>query len=85
MIFNQMEFLFSIDFCYFTTNVEFTKISINFLELLFNIAEERSAIEWATDRSVPVAAVLPEEVLIFVEDELVVAVALGDKKHEFIE
>ena len=79
MILDEVEFLFSIDICDFSSNMEISQNFINFIELFFDVCKERSGIKLTTDWSVPIPAMFFENLLISIEDKFVIVFALGDK------
>ena len=71
-----MELLLCVNLGDFASNVEFSKDFVDFIDLFFDVCENRRAVKGARDRCVPISAVFSEDVLILVEDKLIVVVAL---------
>jgi hypothetical protein len=80
-----MEALLRVDLVDLATNIHFSEDGINFAHLFLDFGEYWGAIEGATDTVVPIAALFPQDVLVSVLDEVLVAVALGNEEDELAE
>lgn len=68
MVFNQVESFLRIDLVDFATNIHLPKNLIDSAHLLINVSEDRRTVEFAADAAVPIAALLPKNVLVAVDD-----------------
>ena len=60
MIFYQVELLLSINFSDLSSDVKVSQYFVDFVDLFFDVSEDRSAIEGAWDGCVPVPAMFSE-------------------------
>ena len=80
-----MELFLGIDLGNLAPDVHIAQYLIDFADLLFHFGEEGGAFKGTGDGGVPVPTMLPEDVLVLVEDQFIVGGSLRDQKYEFLE
>lgn len=82
VVLDEVELLVGVDLTDFASDVHGSEDVVDFAHLFFDFCEERSALEGAADGIIPIPGMLPEDFLIPVVDEVVVAVALGNEQYK---
>lgn len=85
MVLYKMEFFLCVNLTDFPSNIHLTENFIHLASLLFDLSKDRGAIKGAADHWVPVSTVFSQYLLVFVDDELLIGIALRNKKNKFIE
>ena len=76
MVLNEMKLLVWLNFADFASDVKRLKDIVDFWEFFFKRGEDRCAVEGAGDIVLPVPALFPDEVLIFIDNKFFVVIAI---------